>query len=69
MDDKCNIYRVNNKGMLESAIDHDTIVSDEVMKEIEADLYNFLRKEENRKGEYYHSSQSIVEPKTTLDKK
>ena len=68
MSEKCNIYRVSPSGTLQSVIDDSTIVNEEVMKEINIDLYNFLRESEVRKGEYFYTSRTITEPKTTLDK-
>lgn len=65
--EKCNIYRVTPKGTLKSIIDDEVVVSDEVLREINIELSNFLREDKVRKGEYFYSSQSITDPKTTLD--
>ena len=68
MDEKCNIYRVTNSGTLKSMIDDSVIVDDEVMQDIDIELSRYLNGEGVRKGEYFYNSQTILDPKTTLDK-
>lgn len=66
MDEKCNIYRVTPSGTLKSIIDDSVIVDEEVMRDINIEISRYLRNEEVRKGEYFYSSQTILDPKTTL---
>ncbi len=68
--EKCNIYRVTPSGSLKSIIDDSVIVDREVMRGIDRVLSQYIRNEKVRKGEYlYRSSQTIFDPKITLDKR